>query len=363
MRFPACLFSGCARRGLHVAFHRAAGRVLTHCSCGRGCVPGGHGRGGGTVRTGAPILFHGGTRSATMAVTIDAPHSRVRPLLMRFQEKGGKVVVKPMPDELVAILRAAWESSEVAVGPDEYVIPNRRPASVSPGRAFSEGDLGDGAPGRRSRQGPIARSRAAGRLRRSLRRGPSGSAPRAQGPPRPRPARDDARLPPEAQEAARNGACARPLVGKRGRLRVTAECSRGAYGIRTRATAVRGRRPRPLDECAVPRQGSRSRRRLAAEKGTEAGPPASVCARCPTDDRKPSCAGRLCGNAHEISRSSSSHHSRKEARRPAARTPSLPSCPSPSPCSPHATNPEGSRDASLISQPPSVGNAPRSSFT
>ncbi|MGH3024013.1 MAG: tyrosine-type recombinase/integrase [Gaiellaceae bacterium] len=49
---------------------------------------------------------------------------------MRFQEKGGKVVVKPMPDELVAILRAGWESSEVAVGPDEYVIPNRRPASV-----------------------------------------------------------------------------------------------------------------------------------------------------------------------------------------------------------------------------------------
>jgi integrase len=49
---------------------------------------------------------------------------------MRFQEKGGKVVVKPMPNELVAILRAAWESSEVAVGPDEYVIPNRRPASV-----------------------------------------------------------------------------------------------------------------------------------------------------------------------------------------------------------------------------------------
>ncbi len=49
---------------------------------------------------------------------------------MRFQEKGGKVVVKPMPDELVAILRAAWESSEISVGPDEYVIPNRRPASV-----------------------------------------------------------------------------------------------------------------------------------------------------------------------------------------------------------------------------------------
>ncbi len=49
---------------------------------------------------------------------------------VRFHEKGGKVVVKPIPDELVAILRAAWESSEVPVGPDEYVIPNRRPASV-----------------------------------------------------------------------------------------------------------------------------------------------------------------------------------------------------------------------------------------
>ena len=30
----------------------------------------------------------------------------------------------------------------------------------------------------------------------------------------------------------------------------------GAYGIRTRATAVRGRRPRPLDECARRGQGS-----------------------------------------------------------------------------------------------------------
>ena len=28
------------------------------------------------------------------------------------------------------------------------------------------------------------------------------------------------------------------------------DCGQGAYGIRTRATAVRGRRPRPLDECA-----------------------------------------------------------------------------------------------------------------
>ena len=33
---------------------------------------------------------------------------------MRFQEKGGKIVVKPMPDELVAILSAAWEYLQTA---------------------------------------------------------------------------------------------------------------------------------------------------------------------------------------------------------------------------------------------------------
>jgi integrase len=49
---------------------------------------------------------------------------------VRFQEKGGKVVVKPIPDELIAILRAAWKSSDVPVGPDEYVIPNRRPGDA-----------------------------------------------------------------------------------------------------------------------------------------------------------------------------------------------------------------------------------------
>jgi hypothetical protein len=37
-----------------------------------------------------------------------------------------------------------------------------------------------------------------------------------------------------------------PGASRRGRGR-----RRGAYGIRTRVTAVRGRRPRPLDECAV----------------------------------------------------------------------------------------------------------------
>ena len=88
-------------------------------------------------------------------------------------------------------------------------------------------------------------------------------------------------------------------MGERRRLRVTAECSRGAYGIRTRATAVRGRRPRPLDECAVRRQRSDSG--LRSHTGTEAGPPTSVCARCPTNVRTLRALGRLCSCAHEIS--------------------------------------------------------------
>ncbi|MCA1702611.1 MAG: tyrosine-type recombinase/integrase [Actinobacteria bacterium] len=49
---------------------------------------------------------------------------------IKFREKGSKVAVKPMPYDLLAILRAACESSEVRCGPDDYVIPNRRPASV-----------------------------------------------------------------------------------------------------------------------------------------------------------------------------------------------------------------------------------------
>jgi integrase/recombinase XerD len=49
---------------------------------------------------------------------------------VRLREKGGKVSVKPMPWELLEILRAAVESNEVACSGDDYVIPNRRPASV-----------------------------------------------------------------------------------------------------------------------------------------------------------------------------------------------------------------------------------------
>jgi integrase len=49
---------------------------------------------------------------------------------MRLREKGGKVADVPMPDELLTILRAAVESEAVACRADDYVIPNRRSASV-----------------------------------------------------------------------------------------------------------------------------------------------------------------------------------------------------------------------------------------
>ncbi len=49
---------------------------------------------------------------------------------MRFHEKYGKVAVKPIPYELLHILHAAVESTEVSCKPDDYVIPNRRLATV-----------------------------------------------------------------------------------------------------------------------------------------------------------------------------------------------------------------------------------------
>ena len=52
---------------------------------------------------------------------------------IRFQEKGGKVIVKPLPDQLAAILRAAIDHEEVRTAPEDYVIPNRRPQTVQSG--------------------------------------------------------------------------------------------------------------------------------------------------------------------------------------------------------------------------------------
>jgi integrase/recombinase XerD len=49
---------------------------------------------------------------------------------VRVREKGSKVAVKPISYELLEILRGAVESVEVRCKPSDYVIPNRRPASV-----------------------------------------------------------------------------------------------------------------------------------------------------------------------------------------------------------------------------------------
>lgn len=47
----------------------------------------------------------------------------------RSLEKGGKFATKPIADEYLAILRAA-NAHGVWAGPEDYLIPNRRPASV-----------------------------------------------------------------------------------------------------------------------------------------------------------------------------------------------------------------------------------------
>ena len=48
---------------------------------------------------------------------------------IRFFEKGGKVIVKPLPEEYVQILRAAQDAGVWKRGED-YLIPNRRPGAV-----------------------------------------------------------------------------------------------------------------------------------------------------------------------------------------------------------------------------------------
>ena len=48
---------------------------------------------------------------------------------IRFAEKGGKVVVKPLPNEYVDILQRLQEAGVWKRGED-YLIPNRRPGAV-----------------------------------------------------------------------------------------------------------------------------------------------------------------------------------------------------------------------------------------
>lgn len=49
---------------------------------------------------------------------------------IRFREKGRKVIVKPIPDQLLMILELAREEN-VWAGPNDYLIPSRRPPKQS----------------------------------------------------------------------------------------------------------------------------------------------------------------------------------------------------------------------------------------
>jgi integrase/recombinase XerD len=49
------------------------------------------------------------------------------PGTIRFKEKGGKIITKPIPAELLVILKAAEEEG-IWLEPSDYVIPNRQPA-------------------------------------------------------------------------------------------------------------------------------------------------------------------------------------------------------------------------------------------
>lgn len=50
--------------------------------------------------------------------------------LITFREKGRKTITKPIPDEFAAILQAADEHG-IWAGPDDYLVPNRRPHLVT----------------------------------------------------------------------------------------------------------------------------------------------------------------------------------------------------------------------------------------
>ena len=72
-------------------------------------------------------LYLGARRAALARVRLrDVDFSAAT---IRFFEKGGKVIVKPLPDEYVEILGRAQDEGVWKSGED-YLIPNRRPGAV-----------------------------------------------------------------------------------------------------------------------------------------------------------------------------------------------------------------------------------------
>jgi hypothetical protein len=174
---------------------------------------------------------------------------------IRFLEKRSKVAVKPMPNELGAILREGMESAAISCGPDDYVIPNRRPASVRRAERSSK-VIWETVKRVGKRVGVRATTHSFQRAFAVAFLTSSGRNRSATGADESLANRYDANLPSRAEQIKGDGGGPRPLVGPR----VTVGCRGGAYGIRTRATAVRGRRPRPLDECARRALGTESRK-------------------------------------------------------------------------------------------------------
>jgi hypothetical protein len=131
---------------------------------------------------------------------------------IRFLEKGGKVATKPLPDEYLAILLAA-ERDGLWSGADDYLIPNRRPASV---RRVERSDkvIWEGVKAsRRPSRGSLSRPRAPGGLRGPVRRGASRPGDRAEGAHGPPADRDDTRLPAPKGQGKGDGVRSGSVVG------------------------------------------------------------------------------------------------------------------------------------------------------
>ena len=164
---------------------------------------------------------------------------------IRVLEKGNKTSIKPISNELVEILNAACESGNVDCRSDAYVIPNRRAASVQRKERSSK-VVWETVREVAERVGITANVHA---LRRAFAVAFLTSHPGALESLQAlmNHSRIDTTQPASAQSFEGHGGRPGSLLG----LRVSVVRKRGPYGIRTRAAAVRGRCPRPLDEWAV----------------------------------------------------------------------------------------------------------------
>jgi hypothetical protein len=166
---------------------------------------------------------------------------------IRFLEKGRKVAVKPIPDEYLGRPPCGRRRRDLGLL-GGLLDPEPSPSGRTPPRTLRQDHLGDGPSGCGAGGNPSSCARAPFGIRCPIHRHPPRRGARASEPDGPHANGDDgASLPAPSRQGAGNGVRARPHLVT---VPATTESTGGAYGIRTRATAVRGRRPRPLDECA-----------------------------------------------------------------------------------------------------------------